>query len=39
MSSLTSLLREVTFWLILAAAFWIMGFSARVTPYYTAKEG
>jgi hypothetical protein len=39
MSGLTSLLREVAFWLILAAALWIMGFSAWVTAYYTAKKG
>jgi hypothetical protein len=38
MSRLTSLLREVTFWLMLAAVLWIMGFSAWVTAYYTAEE-
>jgi len=39
MSRLTSLLKEVTFWLMLVATLWIMGFSAWVTAYYTAKQG
>ena len=30
---------EPTNWLILAGVLWIMGFSAWVTAYYTAKEG
>ena len=38
MNRLASPLREVTFWLILVAVLWIMGFSAWVMAYYTARR-